>query len=189
MNDYISDNENPYYNFNLGLEYEKIKQWTSANTYYLRAAERAHDTDKLLSYESLLHMGMCYDVQGKRGRTVQSCWRKAVALLPRRPEAYYHMARMHNWNSEYDQGYLFSSLCLDFADFDNPLDSRTSYIRPDTYKSCVLFEKGLSGWWWGKVEESTNIFVDLKQNHMDNLPDYQKGMVNTYLKENMKVEL
>jgi tetratricopeptide (TPR) repeat protein len=188
MDDYIMDNENPYYNFNLGLEYEKINQKTSAISYFLRSAERAHDTDKTLSYESLIHMGICYDSQGKRGKTVLSCWRKAIALLPTRPEAYYHVARYHNWYSEYDLGYVFSSLGLEFANFDNDLQS-TNYLKPGAYKSCLLFEKGLSGWWWGKVEESKNIFVDLKQNHIDNLPDYHKKLLNTYLKENMKVEL
>lgn len=188
MDDYIMDNENPYYNFNLGLEYEKIDQKTSAISYFLRAAERAHDTDKTLSYESLIHMGVCYDSQGKRGRTFLSCLRKAIALLPTRPEAYYHVCRYHNWNSEYDEGYLLSSLCLEFANFDHkPL--KTSYLMPGTYKSCMLFEKGLSGWWWGKVEESISIFRDLKLNHMDDLPDYQKNIINKYLKEEMRVEL
>lgn len=188
MDDYIMDNENPYYNFNLAVEYEKINQKTSAISYFLRAAERSHDTDKILSYESLIHMGILYDSQGKRGRTALSCWRKAVTLLPQRPEAYYHMARYHNWYSDYDQAYVLSSLGLEFSIFENNLQ-RTNYLRPGTYKTCLLFEKGLSGWWWGKVDESKSIFHDLKTNHIDNLPDYHKNILNTYIEEKMKIEL
>ena len=103
---YILDNENPASNFNLGLEYENVGQSSSAISYYLRAAERCNHSS--IAYESLIHMGYLYDGQGKRGRTAMSCWRKALSMMPKRPEAYYYISRYYNWISEYDQGYLFS---------------------------------------------------------------------------------
>ena len=36
MDNYISDNDNPIYNFELGLEYEKIGQTSSAISFFLR---------------------------------------------------------------------------------------------------------------------------------------------------------
>ena len=59
MDNYISDNDNPIYNFELGLEYEKIGRTSSAISFFLRCAERSHNIGMNLSYESLLHMGKC----------------------------------------------------------------------------------------------------------------------------------
>ena len=178
---YISDNENPAWNFNLGLEYENLGQTSSAITYYLRAAERSQNI--MISYESLIHMGRLYDGQGRRGRTAMSCWRKAIAALPRRSEAYYYVSRYFNWNNEYDQGYLFSSLALEFCDFDLEPLKCTWYIDPSKYKLCLKFEKGLSAWWWGKAEESKSLLMDIYNNDIDELPTYQKNLLEKYVKE------
>lgn len=183
LEDYISNNEEPAWNFNLGLEYERIGQTSSAISYYLRAAERCNDS--MIAYESLLHMGYLYDGQGKRGRTAMSCWRKAMCLMPRRPEAYYYISRYFNWNSEYDQGYLFSKLGLEFCDFDLEPLLCTWYVDPKTYKICLEFDKGISAWWWGLVEESKSLLVNLKDNHFDQLPDYQKRLLEKYMRDEL----
>jgi tetratricopeptide (TPR) repeat protein len=180
---YISDNENPAWNFNLGLEYEAIGQSAAAITYYLRAAERCNHST--IAYESLLHMGHLYDSQGRRGRTAMSCWRKALAMMPKRPEAYYYISRFYNWHQDYDQGYLFSKLALDFCEFDlEPLQC-TWYIDPTKYKLCLEFDRGLSAWWWGLVEESKSILVNLYDNHVDDLPDYQRSLLKKYIEEHL----
>jgi len=46
LNKYIQDPENPELNFLLGYEYEKIKHYASAHTYYLRCAELTNDKDE-----------------------------------------------------------------------------------------------------------------------------------------------
>jgi|TARA_Y100000287_G_scaffold185125_1_gene187588 tetratricopeptide (TPR) repeat protein len=180
---YISNNEDPAWNFNLGLEYEEIGQTSSAISYYLRAAERCNDS--MIAYESLLHMGHLYDGQGRRGRTAMSCWRKALCLKPKRPEAYYYISRYFNWHNEYDQGYLFSKLALEFCDFNLEPLICTWYINPNAYKVCLEFDKGLSAWWWGLVEESKSILVNLKDNHFHELPDYQKRLLDKYMTDEL----
>jgi tetratricopeptide (TPR) repeat protein len=183
---YILDNENPASNFNLGLEYENVGQSSSAISYYLRAAERCNHSS--IAYESLIHMGYLYDGQGKRGRTAMSCWRKALSMMPKRPEAYYYISRYYNWISEYDQGYLFSKLALEFCEFDlEPLEC-TWYIDPTKYKLCLEFDNGLSAWWWGKVDESKQILLDIYNNKVDLLPPYQKNILIKYLKEYFKLD-
>jgi hypothetical protein len=47
-------------------------------------------------------------------------------------------------------------------------------------KYGLLFEKALSGWYWGKVEESKNIFLSLSENN-DLTDDYYNIVV-----ENLK---
>lgn len=184
MDNYISDNENPVYNFELGLEYEKEGQTSSAISFFLRCAERSFESDPDLSYESLIRMGDCYDTQTGRSRTVKSCWRKALAFLPKRPEAYYKMCRLHNWNSEYDEAYVLSSLALNFCDFNSkPLRND---INISTYRVYLLFEKGLSSWWWGKVDECKETFLNLYQNYFDELPQYQKNVTYEYLKDKLQ---
>ncbi len=186
MSDYINDNEDPIANFNLGLEYEEMGQGSAAITYFLRTAERTKDV--ILSYESLLHMGYLYDKQGKRERTVLSCWRKAIGMLPERPEAYYHASRLLNWNNEYDQGYLYASLALKFCDFNLTPLQNTSYLENNNYKECLQFEKGLSTWWWGKKDESKELLMDLYQNKKDMLPRYQKGLLDQYVNKHFIVK-
>lgn len=185
IDNYITDNEDPIYNFELGLEYEKIGQTSSAISFFLRCAERSSESDPDLSYEALIHMGDCYDSQTGRGRTVKSCWRKALVFLPQRPEAYYKMSRLHNWNSEYDEAYVLSNLALSFCDFNQR--SLRDNVNVSTYRSYLLFEKGLSSWWWGKVDESKETFLNLYQNHFDDLPQYQKNITYEYLKDKLKV--
>ena len=54
---YVIDPENPEYNYQLALAYDKIDQTASASTFYMRAAEL---TDiKELSYECLIKFATC----------------------------------------------------------------------------------------------------------------------------------
>ena len=69
LNKYSLDTENPEYNFNLALEYDKLGQTASAISFYLRAAERSEDLK--LSYIALLKMGVCFEKQGGRTQTVK----------------------------------------------------------------------------------------------------------------------
>ena len=184
MSNYIDNNEDPIANFNLGLEYEELGQSASAITYFLRAAERTNDDT--LAYESLIHMGHLYDTQGKRERTVMSCLRKAIGLLPERPEAYYYACRLFNWGSEYDQGYMYSSLALKFCNFHRTPLLNINYLEHDQYEVCLLFEKGISAWWWGRVEESKRILMDLYNNKQYILPRYQQTVLQKYVNEHFQ---
>lgn len=187
LEDYCMDNQSPYNNMAMALEYERIGQTTSAISFFLRCAERLNIDNKKISYECLIHMGKCFDGQGRRGKTAKSCWRKALTMLPKRPEAYYYLARHSNWHWEYDEGYTIASQALEFCEFDDPLQN-TDYINPNTYKICLLFDKAISGWFWGKFDECKNILLDLYNNHYQDLPEYQQSILYDYLKNKFQVE-
>ena len=187
INGYVQDNESPYHNMNMGLEYERIGQSTSAISFYLRCAERMHNIDQKISYECLIHMGKCFDDQGRRGKTAQSCWRKDLTMLPKRPEAYYYLARTANWLGNYDEAYTLTTQAMLICEFDDPLQN-TSYIDPTSYKSCLLFDKGYACWFWGKFDEGKEIFLDLYKNHYSDLPEYQRDTLFDYLKNKYEVE-
>ena len=56
---YIDDTQNAVKNFELALEYEKLEQYASAISYFLRASEITKNNN--FEYESLIHMGICFD--------------------------------------------------------------------------------------------------------------------------------
>ena len=167
-----SDTENPRKNYDVGLWYEGEGHTAPALTYFLRAAERS--TEDNFTYECLLKCHHSYDRQGTRDGTAVSLLQQALCILPKRPEAYYLLARFHERRHQWSDCYKYSSMGLSLCEFDNPpLISNVEY--PGNYG--LLFEKAVSGWWWGKVDESKEILLDLA--HNDDLdPNHYTSVVN-----------
>jgi GR25 family glycosyltransferase involved in LPS biosynthesis len=157
---YALDTENPIRNYELARWYHSQKQTASAITYYLRAADRTEDL--LIAYECLLHMASCFHNQGNRNYTVKGLYQHATNLLPKRPEAYFLLARHEEWNKMYSDCYTTAILGLNICDFDlEPLSTITDY--PGKYG--LIFEKAVSSYWWGKSQECRDLFQDLKNNY------------------------
>lgn len=173
---YSKDTENPYPNFAMGLWYQRYGHTAPALSYFLRAAERS--TDDIFSYESLIHCHHCYDKQGTRDGTAISLLQQAICLMPKRPEAYFLLARFHERRHQWNDCYKYASLGLSICDFDLP-PLKTDVEYPGHHG--LLFEKAVSGWWWGKTEESKNLFLDLYNNHTLD-PVYHSSVV-----ENLKL--
>lgn len=158
--DYSLDTENPQHNFNLGLWYEKEGHTAPALSYFLRCAERSTDDDFV--YEALLKSHHCYDKQGTRDGTAISLLQQAICLVPKRPEAYFLLSRFHERRQQWNDSYKYASLGLSICNFDyEPLVSDVEY--PGRYG--LLYEKAISGYWWGKGDQSREIFKDLLDNY------------------------
>ncbi len=157
---YARDSENPSTNFAMGFWYEKYGHTAPALSYFLRAAERSSDDD--FSYESLIHCHHCYDKQGTRDGTAISLLQQAICLLPKRPEAYFLLARFHERRHQWNDCYKYASLGLSICNFDLP--PLKTYVEYPGYYG-LLFEKAVSAWWWGKTEESKEVFLDLYDNY------------------------
>jgi len=160
---YILDNENPENNYALAVYYEGIGQYASAISYYLRTAERTND--KTLQYECLIRASICFDRQGTRNFTVKGLLQHAVSILPKRPEAYYHLSRFYereNKDGTWNDSYMIASIGEQVSDHNQP-PLRTYVDYPGNYG--ILFQKAVSSWWCGLCEESRNIFLDLKNNY------------------------
>ena len=184
--EYLDDIENPETNFNLAIEYFNIGQTAAAVSFFLRAADRSGE-DYDLAYECLIYIGDCFDIQNNRTTHAHGAYKQAISILPKRPEAYLSICRLKNWHSLYDDGYSYSSLALDVCDFENlnPLRKHKNY----TGKHCLLFEKALSSWHWGKLSECKDGFADLYKNHWSKLTEYQKGISQKYLKEHYDISI
>lgn len=160
LHDYINDYDNAEVNFKLALEYESIGQTGSALSFYLRCAERA--TSDLLQYKALLKCALCFERQKCRDGTVKILLQKAIALLPRRPEAYFLLSRLGEHTNEWQDSYTIACLGLDVGDFTlSSLGVEVEY--PGRY--ALLFQKGVAAWWVGHVDESREIMADLKMNY------------------------
>lgn len=160
LTNYALDTENPDKNFELALWYDSNGHTAPALSYFLRCAERSED--KNLAYEALIRGSYCYQRQGTRDGSAKSMLEQALCLMPTRPEAYFLLARFAEHRQWWQDCYIYADQGLMYADF-NSVPLRTDVEYPGKYG--LLFEKALSGWWWGKSEESKNIFIDIKKNY------------------------
>jgi hypothetical protein len=158
---YIDEPDNPKTNYDLGMYYESISQHASAVSYFLRCAERSENT--LTQYECLLRTARCFERQGTRRLTVRGILQQAVALLPRRPEAYYYLSRILEGSQHGDthwlDSYTYASIGLNIAD--HSVDYLLDYPGP----YALLFQKAVAAWWCGLCEDSKNMFLDLYCNY------------------------
>lgn len=170
---FINEPEDVEINYNLGTYYDSIGQTASALSFYLRCAERSDDP--LLQYECLIRGAMCFHLQGTRNLTVKGMLQHAVALQPKRPEAYYLLSRhheQHDVDGHWMDSYMIASLGDSICDLDSkPL--RTSVTYPGNFG--LKFQKALTSWWCGLCEESCSLFLDLHENYV--LDEHHKELV------------
>jgi FkbM family methyltransferase len=185
LNNYIQDTENPERNYDIAVQYFLIGQTAAAISFYIRAAERT--SDKELAYECLLRVAQCFDMQGDRHNSVRGAYKHAMCLLPERPEAYFLASKFNEKNRWYIESYLQAEQGLNFAKFDlKPLRSDVGYIG----KYGLVFQKAISSYWWGKTEESRNLFISLLSNNYGQMSEeYIKTATENLSKLGMPPEL
>lgn len=180
---FVNKPNDPENNFSLALYYDNIDQTATAVSYYLRTAERT--SDDFLKYECLLLASACFERQGTRKFTVKGLLLQAVALMPKRPEAYFKLSKFYENEGTSDgrwiESYTIASIGLAVVDFDNLAPMRTKNNFPGKYG--LLFQKAATAWWCGLCEESKNIFLDLYTNYeMTN--EYKSVVYNNLLNLN-----
>lgn len=189
LHDFIENPESVENNINLAVYYDSIEQTASAVSYYLRAAERS--TCDKTKYQCILRSAICFDLQGSRNFTVKGLFQHALAILPKRPEAYFLLSKFYEREEKYHDSYLIASIGEKVADANcEPLDFNVDY--PGFYG--IIFEKAVSSWWCGLCDESRKIFEDLDKNfeldalhkeavknNLARLTSSNKGLHNVYL--------
>lgn len=154
---FVQNTEDPDVNFALGQEYESIGQTGSAISFYLRTAERS--ANDLQQYHALLRMALCFEQQKTRDDTESVILQKAIALMPRRPEAYFLLSRLYEWQKRWHESYFVASVGCNTADFAvEPLQSDLQY--PGEY--ALWFQKAVALWWVGNCNESRELMYHLK---------------------------
>lgn len=150
---YIQAPEDPETNFAMALHYHSIDQTASAVSFYLRTAERS--TDQSLTYECLIRAAMCFHTQGCRGNSVEGMLQHAVSLMPKRPEAYFHLSRFYEKKEKWHLGYMMACVGMGVAER-SPSPLRTTIDYPGFW--TLAFERAVCSWWCGLCEESKNTF-------------------------------
>lgn len=178
LNAYLGDPSYDENNFAIAQYYDTIGQKASAVSFYIRAAERSNNV--LLQYEGLVRAALCFLSQGTRGLSVRGLLQRAMALLPKRPEAYFLLSRWWERDATIEgwvNCYTLACMGLDIADHNSP-PLRTWVEYPGRYG--LMFEKAVSGWWVGQCNEARDIFADLLLNY--NIDDGHKVAVINNLK-------
>jgi tetratricopeptide (TPR) repeat protein len=170
---YVFDQENPSANFALAKEYEKLGQGAAAISFYLRAAERTSSLD--VSYICLIKIAQLFDKQKKREYTVQGLYKKAIALLPHRPEAYYFYSKLLENKGDYTTSYMMCQIGLQ-----GEVRSKDDFIGyPGEY--ALIFQKAVAAWWVGKPKESRVLFREILYNYRELLDSDHYGAVGRNL--------
>jgi len=159
--EYCHDTENADKNYELAKAYHALGHTAAALSFYLRAAERTQN--KLLAYECMINVGVCFEVQGNRTNSVRGAYKHAICILPERPEAYYYLSRTNERTSWWIESYMYAEMGLNFAKFEGLEPLRGELEYPGKYG--LVFEKAVSSWWWGKIEECKSLFLELKYNY------------------------
>lgn len=149
---YALNPEDAQLNFDMAYEYHAKGHTASAFSHYLRCAERAEDD--LLAYEALLRSYFCFAGQGRREFTAVHVLKQAQLILPKRPEAYFLLAKHNSNRTDWAESYVQCSLALTFCEFDGiPLKTFIGYHG----KYSLLYEKSKAAWQWDKNSETRDI--------------------------------
>ena len=144
----------------------------------MRAAERSRDDD--LSYACLIRGALCFERQKNRHVSVRSLLKRALILLPRRPEAYWHLARFNEQTSQYSDCYMLCCQAREFCDFDSPaLPLDVGF--PGAW--AFDFERCVAAWWWGLNEESRALNDTLILDHWWDMDDQHRAAMAENLKK------
>ena len=177
---YSLDSENPIHNFELGNYYYENGHTAPALSYFLRCAERAKKENVDLAYAALIMGSHCYFKQGTRDHSGRGLLWQAQVFLPERPEAYFLLAKYAEQREWWQDCYSTCELALKYCDF-----SKESLIRDVEYpgKWGLLFEKAVSGWWWGKVKESRKLLHQILDEYGHLLREDQLNVVHENIKK------
>ena len=108
---------------------------------------------------------------------------QAQSFRPDRPEAYFLLGRYAERRFWWQDTYINADLALRYCNFDQkPLITDVEY--PGKY--ALLYEKAISGWWWGKSEESKSLFMEILNG--TEIPEQYKKFVQEKMKS-MGVEI
>jgi GT2 family glycosyltransferase/GR25 family glycosyltransferase involved in LPS biosynthesis len=161
LTEYSLDIESPEKNFYLGYSYFQQGHTAPALSYFLRCAERTDN--KLLAYEALIYGYFCYSEQKIRDETAKSLIMHAVVLMPERPEARFLLSCFYEQKQKWMYAYYHANRGLEtWRDDFEPLKI---YNKEFPGKIGLLFEKAVTGYWWGKNDECRNILLDLYHNY------------------------
>jgi hypothetical protein len=181
LHDYIQNPLDPYINASLGEEYENIGQGAAALSYFLRAAELTYESDPEFAYCCILKTFLQLYRTKRRPDYEREQLQTAIAFLPSRPEAYFHLSIWHSSREEWKPAYMYACLGLEYIG-KNSLTYNVEY--PGDY--MLLFQKAFSSWYIGQREESKKLFTELY--YVDTLPHHKEIIKNNLINFGIEID-
>lgn len=181
LNKYLADPRDPYVNLELGQHYDALKQSAGAMSFYLRTAELTQDKD--LAYDCLVRNALLIEKLQRRPHSAKGQLQHAIALIPTRPEAYFHLTRFYEQKQEWQEIY---TAVVQAQTFKQPY-SRTSNLDLDYPGDYVLdFQKAVAAWWINRGEESAKTFKYLLDEY-EMRWDFTAGCINNLKKTKQNI--
>jgi len=175
LKSYINNSKDIHSTLELAVEYEKQNQTASAVSFYQRVVELSDNND--IVYEMLIKCGQCLASHEYNAYSVRGLYLQAISHIPIRPEAYYFLSEMYQGdNHTWQESYTTAVCGLEYIKNERNV-SGVDLLYPGDYG--LIFNKAVSAWWIGRIEESKNIFLDLKNNYVMN--DLISQLVNNNL--------
>ena len=170
---FVNDPNDSKKNFRLAWNYYNINQTAIAFSYFHRCAEFTNNN--LLASESLLWCSKCLDIQKSRSQKEYDMILHAISVSPRTPHGYYIKCLYHNFRNEMTECYTTASIALEIIDDTHKFREYIGYND----KKDILYQKALSGFNRGKLEESYSILVEYFPTS-DILLKYPDSVKNNY---------
>ena len=156
------DYNNPFKNYELAREYEKLEQGAAAASFYLRAADFCEGKtfeEKWLQYKCLIRKAVIFTKEGDRNFTVEGLLQSALKVLPTRPEAYYFLCAHYehrNGAGEWRNCLIYSTIGLNYIDADH-IDDDLEYPGAIGLK----YHHAAAVWKNAGEDEGKRLFFDL----------------------------
>lgn len=175
FNEYAQDSENPSLNFDLGIYYFEIHQYTSAMSFLLRTAEMSDN--KKMVYHSLVLVAVCLNRIGRRRASEKTALLNAIAYSPLNYEGHYLLSQWYEQEQDYFNCYTSARMSEDIYEKINK--GSESYLKKileiEPYK--MKFQIAFSQWWIGRFSDSRKGFFDLANEYADVMNENYKEMV------------
>jgi tetratricopeptide (TPR) repeat protein len=153
LKNYCMNTNGDVQNYEMAIEYYEQRQYASAISFFLRAAERSEDTD--LIYKSLVLAALCFDKLGNRVYSIEGLLQYAVSIDPTRQEAYYHLCRLNEFKKQWREMLINSTIGL-------KLETRESSALLEYKGECAFdFYKAFAKFNNGNTEEAKEAFLDI----------------------------
>ena len=140
--------------YTIAKEYESFKQYASAISFYLEAADATSREEE--QYNALVRAAKCYIIQGGRNLTAKDLLKHASTILIA-PDAYFLLSKIYEERKDWLNCYLYADIALSYI----PHGAMT---LDDCNSDSVLFQKAVGAWWIGKNEESRELMYKLYTN-------------------------
>lgn len=137
-------------------------------------------------YISYMRLGFLYEGQKKVMQALYA-WQSAIAVDPSRAECWYHLARLNNWNKQYDLALCYAEKAQKLS---LPSHSKL-FINHDIYNFWCHYELCINAFHLKKFEQSYAAFKLLVQHADENLvkrvihqlSSYQELIQNDHYKD------